>query len=127
MFKEVGNNVGSYARDLNESYLSGPVKRGDPIQIALGVPMAAVSLVMEGPDQLWAGAVDTRLEHPNAIMGRTRRDIGDLVDHAVHLRPLKTIADVFRLTGSVPLDAGDALIGFRSNAVRSQIDYTLAA
>lgn len=126
MFKELGSNAKTWANDMGGTYISGPLKDKDPIKLALGVPMAAASVLFEAPDYLYAGAVDNKLSPPTGIMGRTRRDVSQLFDNVVHLRPLKTLTDGFRLISDVPMDGVDALAGFRDKT-RSQVSYALAA
>lgn len=113
-FKEVGPNLRDYGRDLSQEYVTGPYKRHDTIQKITGPVMAAASAILEGPDQIIAGAVDKKLEPPHGVLGRMRRDSGEFLKDAVTLHPIRALTDVFRLaTSDLLLDAGDLVGGHR--------------
>lgn len=124
LFKTLGENMKTYGNDLQENYITGPYHRRDVIQKGLGPVMAAGSIILEGPDQVWAGIVDQKLERPSGIAGRTRRDLKLLLKNVATVHPLRAFGDVFRLGFSdLPLDAGDAIGGFHS----SENSYHMAA
>lgn len=119
--------IKEYASDVGETYLSGPCRGRDNLQKITGPIMAGASALLEGPDQLYAGAVGQEYQRPTGIGGRIRRDIGALLGDIVRLRPLRALGDAWRLaTSDVILDAGDAIGGFRQSS-RNALMQTLRA
>jgi hypothetical protein len=105
--------IQSYGRDLKNTYLDA-WKGNDTLAKVTGAGMAGLSAVLEGPDRLYAAAVGQRLENPNGILGRTRRDIGQLLQNVVTLHPLRALGDAWRLgTSDLLLDGADAITGHR--------------
>lgn len=125
-FKEVGSNVGTWAKDAGSTYLAQGVQEKDPIKIAAGIPMAAGSALFESFDYLYAGIVDERMDVPTHT--RTGRDVGLIMKNNVR-HPVRTVLSGLRLLTDLPMDAGDVLFQFKHNsyATRSAINKTLAA
>ena len=122
-FKEVGPNIKEYGGDVWDQYLAGPYKRRDPIQAIMGPPMAFLSLIGEGTDQLVAGTVDQKLQRPNGFLGRMNRDGREFLDNIGDGSFIKAAVTGFRLaTWDLLLDGGDAAGGFRNKR-----SYALAA
>ncbi len=119
-FKEVGSNLKTYGSDLGQEYITGPYKKHDPIQMITGPVMAAASVILEGPDQLIAGALDIKLEPSHGTLGRIYRDTRSLVKNIFTLHPARAVADAFRLPGSAFLDIGDAAGAHRQTPSYSQ-------
>jgi hypothetical protein len=104
--------MGDYGRDIGPRYFTSGFKEKNAIKMVSGPVMGALSLVLEGPDQLYSGVVGQKYHVPTGIAGRTRRDLGLALKDAVTLHPFKALGDVYRLiTADIPLDAGDAVFG----------------
>lgn len=113
-FKEVGANLKTYGNDLKDEYIVGPYENNDVIQKITGPIMVAASAILEGTDQIVAGIVDTRLEPPDGVLGRMRRDSWEFVTDVATLHPIRAIAAGFRVaTSDLILDVGDAVGNFR--------------
>jgi hypothetical protein len=79
--------------------------------------MAAASIILEGPDQIIAGAVDQQLKRPSGALGRIRRDSRQMLGNLFTLHPLRAAADGLRLvTSGAILDAADVVGGFSTAA-----------
>ena len=112
LMEEVGHNFGVWRDDVVDRYFKTPAQNKSTYEQAMGVVGAGVSTVTELPDYLISGAVDKRLE---AARWNTLRDVGETIDDAVHLRPLKTAADVIRFPGSIARDAVVTVGGLRGS------------
>lgn len=126
LMKEVGSNIGTWAKDAGTTYVSNPVREGNYPRAAVGAAMLPISTILEAPDYIVAGIVDQKLEPPPAVpFGRTRRDLGKLLSDVVHLRPLKSLADAARLAFTdLPLDGIETLGGFQHSGRLSTVRNT---
>lgn len=114
---KIGENVGTWFNDWKDHYVVGPFEKGDVIQIIAAPFAAAASAVLEGPDQIIDGAFGVEIAAPEGIMGRTRNALGETLNDAVHLRPIKTFLNGIRtVTTALPMDTIDVLGGFRNAA-----------
>lgn len=119
-----GEHMGEYGKDIWSTYVTAGVKEKDPIKMATGVVMTPLSLLLEGPDHLYAGLVGQKYEAPTGIAGRIRRDAGMLLKDVVTLHPLKALGDAWRLgTSDWILDVGDGI----GRHTRDRAHYALAA
>jgi len=113
LFRELGPNIKTWGKDVNDTYLTGAWKSKDPIKRAAGLPMAAASTFFESLDYVYAGIADDHLEAPDGgIAARTRRDIGDIVKNNIR-HPIRTLFGGLRLLTDVPMDTVDLLAGYR--------------
>ncbi len=112
LFKTFGPNLKEYGRDLMDTYVAGPVKSKDPVQMVMGTVGGAMSVVLEGTDAVWSGIVDEPLERPEGLVGRTRRDLKLLLQNNI-VHPIRSIGNIWRLlTSDIPMDFIDTVGGF---------------
>ncbi len=105
LFKEVGSNAKTWGNDTLQTYIKDPVEDGNYPKALYGIGLTAFSTATELIDYGISGIVDKRLEAPGSgPFARTRRDVGELLGDAVRLRPLKTVANILRLPGSLISD-----------------------
>src|SRR5947208_3289184 len=76
---EIGSNFRTWGADVNERYLAGPWKQGDNLDKIGGAGMAGLSVITEAPDQFFAGIAGKKLTPAFGLVGRTRRDLGELL------------------------------------------------
>lgn len=126
LFKEVGPNIGTWGKDVGQTYLAQGWQEKDPLKVVAGIPMAAGSALFESFDYLYAGIADEKMDPP--MGSRTGRDIGLIMKNNVR-HPIRTVLSGFRLFTDLPMDAGDILFRFKrgSAATRSAVQRTLAA
>jgi hypothetical protein len=132
LFKEVGSNVRTWGAYVVQADIKDPVDKGNYPRAVAGAAVAVASTVFEFSDYLLAGIVDKKLSAPGSgIMPRMRRDTAELLGDAVRLRPLKTVANILRLPGSLVMDTAETVAGIEhrpqgiANAVRSQFAAVL--
>lgn len=92
--------------------------------------MAALSLLFEAPDYVYAGIVDEKLKTPEGTL--TGRDIKKIVTNNVR-HPIRTLLSGIRLISDVPMDIADTMLGFKHNSTamiqaqtRNELSRTLA-
>lgn len=111
LFKEVGPNLKTWGGDTMETFVNGPLKKKDYVGATMGSFAAAAALVLEAPDQIYAGIVDKKLEPPKGT--RTGRDLRELGSDVVNFRPVSTVLDGLRLFSSIPMDIIQTVGGFQ--------------
>ncbi len=125
MAMKVGENYRAYGENLG-SYFTEGWKEKDPIKLAAAPFMAVGSVLGEGLEPLAAGVVDQKLERPQGVIGRTKRDLAALAKDIVTLHPLRAVRDAFSLvTSDVPLDVAELVIGYHQGGTRSRAQKTL--
>lgn len=111
LLKKFMEEMKSYGNELNDRYLSA-WKEKDNLKKVTGTALAGLSAALEGPDRAWGALMGQNLKTPNGILGRTRRDAGELLKNVVTLHPLRAMGDAWRLVTSSPiLDTADAFGG----------------
>lgn len=112
LLRNIGSNLKEYGGNAAEKYFKNPYRSKDTLKKITGPVMAAVSAVLEGPDQIIAGAIDQQVIRPSGPLGRIRRDSKQLMKDVFTFHPIRAVADGLRLPSDVILDAGDAAGGF---------------
>ncbi len=112
LMKNIGSNLKEYGSNAGEKYFKRPFQSKDTFKMITGPVMAAVSAVLEGPDQIIAGVVDQQVIRPSGSLGRIRRDSKQLIKDVFTFHPIRAVADGLRLPADVILDLGDAAGGF---------------
>ena len=116
-----------YGRDIGNTYISQGIGEKDPVKTVTGAFMLPLSVLLEGPDQVWSGITGQRYEAPRGLIGRTRRDMGLLLQDIFTLHPLRAAGDVWRMaTSDWILDTGD-VIGNHQHGTRNQMKHARAA
>lgn len=112
--KEMGiwDHLREYGDDLGKTYVTDGLTKKDPIKIATGAVLFPASLLLEGPDQIYAALVKQPYEAPRGIAGRITRDTKLFVQDLFTGHPLRAVGDAFRVaTADWILDTGDLLGG----------------
>lgn len=104
--RNLGNEVIDPAREA--------IEKKDPI-LMVGAPVAgAVRLLMNGPDHLWAGLVDEKIEPSNG--SRTFDSIGQTGKNLVTLHPFRALVRALKIPGDVISDVTDGVLGFQGSS-----------
>lgn len=112
--------MAGYLKDIVDTYIVGPwQQKGAIVQKAAGVPAAIANVFFRGGDEVLRWFSGQEYQAPQGILGNTRRDIGNLLGNLLpnNFHPLKAASNLWSIvSGDIPADIKDALLGFRSRA-----------
>ena len=97
----IGENLKELGNDTMETYIKGPVRRGNIPQAVFGPFAGATRGILEVGDAVAAGILDQQLESPKSNrIGRDIAELGkdtaDAAYNVVTLRPLQALKSVGR-------------------------------
>lgn len=136
LYKGILGNVGNVVGGSINEHISQPMRDGNPVKAAIGLPVAALDTILTAPDAALAGLAGQDIEKLSADSGsRTKRDVGVIANQTLSaignlltLKPGKAFMNVaraglgvLRLPGDVPMDFVDAAGGYDgSNRQKAQ-------
>ncbi len=113
LMRTMGENLRNLGNEVIDPVREAAEKK-DVIQ-AIGAPVAgAVRLVMSGPDHLWAGLFDEKIEPTNG--SRTMDSIGETGKNLLTFHPIRALVRALKIPGDVVVDVTDAAFAYRGSS-----------
>ncbi len=105
--------MGTLGREMLDPVREAAEDR-DPIKAIMAPINSAARLLLQGPDYLWHGIVDKKIE---PIKGsETLHDAGEVAKNIVTLHPFRALVGALKLPGDIGMDIVKGVGGFEGSS-----------
>lgn len=113
LMKTMGENLKNLGNEVIDPVREA-VEKKDVIQ-AVGAPFAAgIRLLMSGPDHVWAGIFDEKIQPTNG--SRTLDSLGETGKNLITFHPIRAFVRALKIPGDAVVDVTDGLLGYQGSS-----------